>query len=94
MINRRNVLILVVISMILPASLMAVASKKTVKGGERLQVGSKARMKWWRDAKFGMFIHWGLYSIPAGEWKGKEIYNLIPMILKLSDGSSWQRGRG
>lgn len=30
-----------------------------------------ARMQWWRDARFGMFIHWGLYSIPAGEWKGK-----------------------
>lgn len=29
------------------------------------------RMNWWRDARFGMFIHWGLYSIPAGEW-GKE----------------------
>ena len=26
-------------------------------------------MAWWRDAKFGMFIHWGLYAIPAtGEW--------------------------
>ena len=29
-----------------------------------------ARMKWWRDARFGLFIHWGLYAIPAGEWKG------------------------
>lgn len=28
-------------------------------------------MQWWRDARFGMFIHWGLYSIPAGEWKGE-----------------------
>jgi len=28
-----------------------------------------ARMDWWRKAKFGMFIHWGLYAIPAdGEW--------------------------
>ncbi len=28
-----------------------------------------ARMGWWREAKFGMFIHWGIYSIPAdGEW--------------------------
>ena len=27
------------------------------------------RMEWYRDARFGMFIHWGLYSIPArGEW--------------------------
>jgi len=30
-----------------------------------------ARMQWWREARFGMFIHWGLYSIPAGEWKGR-----------------------
>ena len=30
-----------------------------------------ARMAWWREARFGMFIHWGLYAIPAGEWKGK-----------------------
>jgi alpha-L-fucosidase len=29
------------------------------------------RMDWWREARFGMFIHWGLYSIPAGEWKGE-----------------------
>ena len=27
-----------------------------------------ARMKWWREARFGVFIHWGLYAIPAGEW--------------------------
>jgi alpha-L-fucosidase len=30
-----------------------------------------ARMQWWRDARFGLFIHWGLYSVPAGEWKGE-----------------------
>ena len=29
-----------------------------------------ARLTWWHDAKFGMFIHWGLYSQLAGEWKG------------------------
>ncbi|MHB8635538.1 MAG: alpha-L-fucosidase [Fimbriimonadaceae bacterium] len=31
-----------------------------------------ARMKWFREARFGMFIHWGLYSVPAGAWKGKD----------------------
>jgi alpha-L-fucosidase len=31
------------------------------------------KLAWWRDAKFGMFIHWGLYAIPAGIWKGKAI---------------------
>ena len=29
------------------------------------------RMEWWREARFGMFIHWGLYSIPAGTWQEK-----------------------
>ena len=29
------------------------------------------RMAWWREARFGMFIHGGLYAIPAGEWKGE-----------------------
>ncbi|WP_419699950.1 alpha-L-fucosidase [Mucilaginibacter sp. NFX135] len=30
-----------------------------------------ARLNWWRNARFGMFIHWGIYSLPAGEWDGK-----------------------
>jgi len=29
-----------------------------------------ARMAWWRDAKFGMFVHWGVYSVPAGYYNG------------------------
>jgi alpha-L-fucosidase len=33
-----------------------------------------ARMKWWREARFGLFIHWGLYSVPAGEWRGQTNY--------------------
>jgi alpha-L-fucosidase len=31
------------------------------------------RMEWWRDARFGMFVHWGLYSGLAGEWDGKPV---------------------
>ena len=31
------------------------------------------RLDWWRDARFGMFIHWGIYSVPAGTWKD-EVY--------------------
>ena len=33
-----------------------------------------ARMKWWRDAKFGMFIHWGIYSVLAGAYHDKTNY--------------------
>ena len=32
-----------------------------------------ARMKWWREARFGMFVHWGIYSGLAGSWKGKKV---------------------
>ncbi len=32
------------------------------------------RMAWWTDARFGLFLHWGLYAVPAGEWKGKRGY--------------------
>jgi len=30
-----------------------------------------ARMAWWRDARFGMFVHWGVYSYLGGDWQGK-----------------------
>ena len=33
----------------------------------------EARMKWWREARFGMFVHWGLYSGLAGTWEGKQV---------------------
>jgi alpha-L-fucosidase len=32
-----------------------------------------ARMQWWREARFGMFVHWGLYSGLAGTWEGKPV---------------------
>ena len=32
------------------------------------------RMEWFREARFGLFIHWGVYSVPAGEWEGKTNY--------------------
>jgi len=32
-----------------------------------------ARMAWWRDARFGLFIHWGVYAVPGGIHKGKPV---------------------
>ena len=40
-----------------------------------------AKMQWFREAKFGLFIHWGLYCIPAGEWKGQEIPGIGEWIM-------------
>src|SRR5450432_4709881 len=36
---------------------------------------SAATIQQWQDRKFGMFIHWGLYAIPAGVWNGRRIAN-------------------
>lgn len=39
------------------------------------------RMKWWREARFGMFIHWGVYSVPAGTWDGRQIGGIGEWIM-------------
>ena len=38
-------------------------------------------LSWWREARFGMFIHWGLYAVPAGEWKGQPIPGIGEWIM-------------
>ncbi len=40
-----------------------------------------ARMAWWREARFGMFIHWGPYAVLAGEYDGKKIPGLGEWIM-------------
>lgn len=51
---------------------LLVVGSAMVRAGEAGVESAKhknARMEWWREARFGMFIHWGLYAIPAqGEW--------------------------
>jgi alpha-L-fucosidase len=42
----------------------------------------EARLAWFREAKFGLFIHWGLYSIPAGYWKGEHAPGIGEWIMK------------
>jgi len=40
------------------------------------------RIGWWRQARFGMFIHWGLYAVPAGEWKGEKVPGIGEWIME------------
>ena len=42
------------------------------------------RMKWWRDGKFGMFIHYGLFSGLAGEMQGKQYEGCVEWIQMMS----------
>ncbi len=48
-------------------SLLGCQAESYIPGSETA-VEHNERMEWWRDARFGMFIHWGLYAVPAGEW--------------------------
>lgn len=40
-----------------------------------------ARMCWWREARFGMFIHWGVYSVPAGTFRGERVKGIGEWIM-------------
>ena len=45
----------------------------TLARAEETKEQHDARMSWWREARFGMFVHWGLYSGLAGTWEGKPV---------------------
>jgi len=49
--------------------------------GQRKGARQAPRLDWWREARFGMFIHWGLYAVPAGEWKGVKIPGIGEWIM-------------
>jgi alpha-L-fucosidase len=57
-----------------PAALLA-------QGAASADPAREQRIQWWREARFGMFIHWGLYAVPAGEWKGKPIPGIGEWIM-------------
>ncbi len=48
---------------------------------QRADARHHSRLDWFRDAHFGMFIHWGLYAIPAGEWRGQQIGGIGEWIM-------------
>jgi alpha-L-fucosidase len=61
--------LLVCLTLVVPASAVETSAQRD------------ARMKWWRDARFGMFVHWGLYAIPAGSWNGKKVDGIGEWIM-------------
>ena len=50
------------------------AAPSRAHAGAVLAAAGDTRLDWWREARFGMFIHWGLYAVPAGEWNGRTDY--------------------
>ena len=46
--------------------------------------GKKEALEWFSEAKFGMFIHWGLYSQLGGEWQGERYYGIAEWIMQMA----------
>ncbi|GAA3576088.1 alpha-L-fucosidase [Snuella lapsa] len=55
---------------------------KTVNYLEESEADFNKRMTWWRDARYGMFIHWGVYAVPAGEYQGKPVKGIGEWIMQ------------
>ncbi|MES2463370.1 MAG: alpha-L-fucosidase [Armatimonadota bacterium] len=68
-------------AVIAPKLVQAQTPAKEAQGETETKAQRDARMKWWREAKFGMFIHWGVYSVPAGYYQNKPIGGLGEWIM-------------
>lgn len=55
-------------------TILANASMAQNGDGSAASKQNDPKMQWWKDAKFGMFIHWGIYSVPAGKWGDNTTY--------------------
>ncbi len=71
-----------VVLILLAAAFQAVAAEVLI---PETKAERDARMGWWREARFGMFIHWGLYSVAAGEWQGKIVPGLCSWVMNTAN---------
>ena len=58
-----------------------VSWRERMRGRNAAPVVDHPALSWWREARFGMFIHWGLYAIPAGIWKGEAVEGIGEWIM-------------
>ncbi len=75
-----TILKLVLLTM-LGAVPLASTYAQTAAPGPDKDPAKERRLRWFREAKFGLFIHWGLYAIPAGEWKGMPVPGIGEWIM-------------
>lgn len=62
-----------VVSLLIALFILASCGQRPQSGAKTKALTQDERMDWWRDARFGMFIHWGVYAVPAGTYKGERI---------------------
>jgi alpha-L-fucosidase len=79
--NGRGRIIVTALAGLMFVSLAVVAATAQTNEQTETREQRNARMKWWREAKFGMFIHWGVYAVPAGTYHGQQIPRIGEWIM-------------
>ena len=85
--TRKSVLsiVMLLLSYLLPGGLFpekSVLANGLQAAASETQAERDRRMKWWREVRFGMFIHWGLYAVPAGEYNGQRSKRIGEWIME------------
>jgi len=58
------------------------SEKMSAQLSAKVETSRDDKMQWWREAKFGLFIHWGVYSVPGGMYKGKKVNRVGEWIMQ------------
>ena len=66
------------------ATLLAGTAYSALTGKEPPVDEKSDHLGWWREARFGMFIHWGVYSALAGEWRGHKVEGYAEHIQRIA----------
>ena len=71
LLRKPNDMIIIVLLLIVTAGLQAVEMDSAWSYAKEAPEQREVKMEWWNTARFGMFVHWGVYSVTGGEYKGK-----------------------
>lgn len=77
----KKYLMIAVVMLLLSTTNKSLFAQKENASADQKSTFNDPKMDWWKEAKFGMFIHWGLYSVPAGTYNGKQVPGIGEWIM-------------
>ncbi len=80
--NRQRITLLAGLALLAMLLVAGCGEYMRTRSAEKKALTKDERMEWWRDARFGMFVHWGLYAVPAGTYQGKRIDGIGEWIMQ------------
>ena len=74
-------LLIAATTLLLASTTASLFAQKSTDATEEKSTINDPKMAWWKEARFGMFIHWGLYAVPAGTYNGKQVPGIGEWIM-------------